>query len=69
MSAAPPLAWVAVNIDPLESDVRRTDSVAAVEAELEPELFARHVQLGGPLMGAAMSFLMFSALLAMWVTP
>lgn len=69
VSDGPPLAWVAVNIDPLESDVRRTDSVAAVEAELEPELFARHVQLGGPLMGAAMSFLMFSALLAMWVTP
>ncbi len=41
-----PFAWVAVNVDPLESDVRVGDALAAVEAELKPELFLRRAEVG-----------------------
>jgi hypothetical protein len=43
---SPPFARVAVNVDPLESDVRVGDALAAVEAELKPELFLRTAELG-----------------------
>jgi hypothetical protein len=45
LESAPPLAWVAANTDPLESDVRPYDSVAAAEAAINPELFIRTVDL------------------------
>jgi hypothetical protein len=57
LESAPPLAWVAVNTDPLESDVRIYDSVAAVEAEIHPELFQRSVDLGRGLLGFALLLL------------
>ncbi len=41
-----PFARVAVNTDPLESDIRVDQALAAVEARLEPELFLRRAELG-----------------------
>ena len=43
---AQPFAWVAVNVDPLESDVRVAEALAEVEARLKPELFERRAELG-----------------------
>jgi hypothetical protein len=41
-----PFARVAVNVDPLESDVRVTDELATIEAQVAPELFIRKAELG-----------------------
>lgn len=65
VEGGPPLAWVSVNLDEAESDVRRTHSVAAAEADLNPELFTRHVPLGPAAAVLAMLALVGSALLAM----
>jgi hypothetical protein len=46
LAGAPPLAWVAVNTPPAESDVRRPRALSAVESAIDPELFARSVPLG-----------------------
>jgi hypothetical protein len=61
----PVMAWVAVNLDEAESDVRRTHSVAATEAELEPELFVRHIPLSAQALGLSLLAAMLSAGLAM----
>lgn len=45
LESAPPLAWVAVNPPSDESDVRRYDSIAKAEQEMNPELFVRRVDL------------------------
>lgn len=60
---APPLAWIAVNTDPLESDVRTTDSLAAAERELDPERFTLHADLAPGLLGFALFALVLQALL------
>jgi len=57
IESAPPLAFVAVNVDPPESDVRPGESIAAAEANIRPDLFLRHVDLGGGLL--ALAFLAF----------
>lgn len=62
----PAIAWVAVNLDPVESDVRRTHSVAAVEAALEPDLFTRHVELSQAALGGALIAMLLSAGLAVF---
>jgi hypothetical protein len=67
LSDGPPVAWVAVNVDPEESDVRRTHSVAKAEAQMDPELFTRHRDLGGPALTAAFGLLVASALIAPFV--
>lgn len=65
----PPLAWVAANTDPIESDVRRYDSVARVEADLEPELFTRHQELAWPALWLALALALGGASLARRVPP
>jgi hypothetical protein len=60
----PPLAWVAVNVSPDESDVRSYDSVAAVEKELNPEMFLRHLDLSSWLFGLALVLMSLQALVA-----
>lgn len=60
----PALAWVAVNIDPLESDVRRTHSVAETEADIEPELFTQHTDLGGAALWLSLMMLVASAVVS-----
>ena len=62
---APPLAWVAVNVDSDESDVRVYQAVAAAEAELAPEMFLRTIELGRPLFGGGLVFLLLQALIAL----
>jgi len=61
---APPLAWVAVNTPPDESDVRSYDSVAKAEAAIDPEMFTRTIDLGGGLLGLGLALLALSALLS-----
>ena len=61
----PVTAWVAVNVDAVESDVRRIHSVAATEAELDPELFTRHEPLAGKALAAAFGLMVLSAFLAL----
>ena len=41
----PPLAWVAVNTDPAESDVRSSTSLLATAARVDPERMAEHIPL------------------------
>lgn len=62
---APPLAYVAVNTDPLESDVRRVDSVAAVERELDPERFVVREDLAGLAFGLGFLLFVLQALVAL----
>lgn len=51
---APPLAWVAINVDPAESDVRPGPALAEVAAEIDPERFIRRVALAPWLVLAAL---------------
>jgi hypothetical protein len=64
LEAAPPLAWVAVNVSPDESDVRPYGSIAAVERDLDPDLFVRNVDLAPALFAAALALLLLQAALA-----
>ncbi len=60
----PPIAWVAANTSADESDVRSYGSVAREEADIDPTLFERTVDLGGGLFGLGLLFLLLSSLLA-----
>ncbi len=62
--AAPPLAWVAANLDPVESDVRRYDSILASQARVAPERFQIHVDPSPWLIGGALLLALVTALLA-----
>jgi hypothetical protein len=64
LADAPPLAWVAVNTDPGESDVRSYDDVARVEREIDPELLVRRVELARPVLGLGLVLVLLQALLA-----
>jgi len=46
--SAPPLAWVAANPPPEESDVRAYDSVVAAERQIAPDLLTRDIDLARP---------------------
>lgn len=61
----PPLAWVASNLDPRESDVRVYETVTAAEARLRPEMFQRHIDLSPWAWGVALVLLVLSAGLAL----
>lgn len=61
---APPLAWIAVNVSPDESDVRPYDSVAETEKQMDPDLFLRHMELSPAFFGVALVLLLLQALLA-----
>lgn len=65
IEAAPPLAWVAVNVDSVESDVRRYDSVMEAEARIAPERFLKHIDLTPWLLAAALALALLIALLAL----
>ena len=43
---APPLAWVAVNVDTIESDVCRTDGLSELQLYVKPDLILRRFPLG-----------------------
>jgi hypothetical protein len=65
VESAPTLAWVAVNLDNRESDVRRYDSVAEAEAEIVPDLFLRHLDLSPWLLLGALGLMLIQGLLAL----
>lgn len=65
IESAPPLAWIAVNTPPEESDVRRYDSIAKAERELDPELFLRHVDLSPWLFAGALALGLVQGLLSL----
>lgn len=65
LEGAMPLAWVAVNTDPEESDVRPYGSVAAVENEIAPEILTREYDLARPMLGLGMLLLVAQAFLAL----
>ncbi len=64
LPGAPPLAWVAVNTPPEESDVQRYQALEAVETELDPQLLQRRVGLGPGALGLALLLLLAQAALA-----
>ena len=61
---APPLAWVAVNVDPQESDVRPGPSLIETAAEIDPERFLVRLDLGAGLLGGALLLALLQALVA-----
>lgn len=61
---APPLAWVAVNVDPQESDVRPGPSLIETAAEIDPERFLVRLDLGEGLLGGALLLALLQALVA-----
>jgi len=72
VEAVPTMAWVAVNLDGVESDVRAYDSVAAAESAIKPELFTRYIDLSPWLWGLALlAFLAIGGLSLAWsvLTP
>ncbi len=60
---APPLARVAVNVDPQESDVRIYDDLQRVEADLDPETWLQRVDLGRQLLAVVIALLLLQSLL------
>lgn len=64
LEGSPPLAFVAVNTDPEESDVRPYASVATVEREIAPGALTREIDLARPLWGLALAGLVLQGLLA-----
>jgi hypothetical protein len=69
LAGGPSVAWVAVNVDGAESDVRRSHSVAEAESELDPELFVRRTDLGSPALALGLLLALGSALLAVLGGP
>jgi len=63
----PPLAQVAVNIAPEESDITPGRELIAIQAELAPELFARRAGLGLPALWLAVVLWCLQALLGRWL--
>ncbi len=64
LPGSPPLAWVAVNTPPGESDVLRYERLAELEAQLAPQLLQRRVGLGAGALGFALLLLLLQAALA-----
>jgi hypothetical protein len=63
--SAPTMAWVAVNSDPVESDVRVYGSVAEVQGQLKPELLEHRLDLGRGFLAFGLLLLVGQALLAL----
>jgi hypothetical protein len=63
----PPLAQVAVNIAPEESDITPGRELLAIQAELAPELFARRAGLGLPALWLAVVLWCLQALVGRWL--
>lgn len=67
-AAGPPIAWVAVNVDPRESDVRPGPSLVETAAEIDPERFLRRAELAPWLLAAALGVAVAQALVGAWLT-
>ncbi len=66
VEAVPTIAWVAANLDVVESDVRAYDSVAEAESAIKPELFTRYIDLSPWMWGLAFFALLAIAALSMF---
>jgi len=64
---ASPFAMVAVNTDPVESDVRVHGELAQVEAEVAPELFLRKAELGLWALWLGLALLAAQAVMGRWL--
>ncbi len=62
---APPLAWVAVNTDPAESDVRPGPSLVETAARIDPERYQRREELAPWLLAGALLVALAQAALAL----
>lgn len=62
-------AYVAVNADARESDVRRTTSLAETQAKVLPDQRKRKLSLDLPVLGAALALLLASVLLSRRAEP
>jgi len=62
LQSGPPLAWVAVNTLPEESDVRPGGSVEAIERDLDPELLTQRFDLAQPLWGLGLLAMLLQGL-------
>ena len=67
LSGAPPLAWIAVNTEAVESDLRRGPGLLLVAAEVAPEAFMVRLDLWGPLLWLGLAALLAQAALAAWL--
>ena len=65
IDSAPPLAHVAVNVDPSESDVHTYGSMIEVERAFDPTLLERRVDLTRPLLAMAMALFLVQGLMAL----
>jgi len=63
---APPLAWIAVNTDPVESDVRPGPGLVETAAEVDPERFERRIPLSPWLLLAGLLAAALGSGLAWW---
>ncbi|MCB9777432.1 MAG: VWA domain-containing protein [Alphaproteobacteria bacterium] len=62
---APALAWVAANVDPVESDVRPGPTLVETAAEVDPDRFLRRVSLSPWLLAGGLAFAFISAVAAL----
>lgn len=61
---APVLAWIAVNVDPLESDIRPGPGLMELAAQVDPDTYLRRRELAEPLLALALALGLLQALLA-----
>lgn len=64
VDSAPPLAHVAVNVDPSESDVHTYGSMVEVERAFDPTLLERRVDLTRSLLAMAMALFLVQGVMA-----
>ena len=67
IEGAPPMAWIAANSPLKESDVRVSDRLAAIEAEMAPELFLRELRLARGLLWASLMFFVLQGAWGGWL--
>ncbi len=64
LEGAAPLAWIAINTDPVESNLTPGLELAEAEAEIAPELFLREASLGLGALWAALALLLLQGLVS-----
>lgn len=64
---SPPLAWVAVNTDPRESDLRPGPPLMELAAEVDPDRYQRSLELAPWLLGAGLALGLAQALASLLI--
>lgn len=65
IAGEPPVAWVAANVPPEESDIRVRETLAQAEAGIRPELLQHHAELGPAALGLVLILLLGQALMSL----